>query len=103
MKNQLIVNDEFRIKIVNFLRIYGYYKGILISLEFEKRYISGNLLLEDIIKNKKDFKVLKLSINKVLDYCYENNFKEIENIMNFFYKYECRDIRKKFGNLFDKF
>lgn len=34
MKNQLIVNDEFRIKIVNFLRIYGYYKGILISLEF---------------------------------------------------------------------
>ena len=78
MKNKMIVNDELRMKFVNFLRVYGYYEGVLVSLECEKRYISGELLITDIIKSKKDFKELKLSVNKVLDYCYENGFKEIE-------------------------
>ena len=103
MKNQIVINDEFRMKVVNFLKVYGYYEGVLVSLEYEKRYISGELLLIDIIKSKKDFKELKMSINKVLDYCYENGFKEIEKVMDNFYKYECKSVKKQYGGLFDKF
>jgi len=99
----MIVDDEYRMKIVNFLKIYGYYSGVLVSLDCEKKYISGELLLTDIIKSKYDFKELKMSINKVLDYCYENGFKEIERVMEYFYKNDCKSIKKQYGGLFDKF
>ena len=89
-------------KVVNFLKIYGYYSGILSKIDIEKKYVSGELLLSDIIKNKKDFKELKLSINKVLEYCYENKFKEIESVMNNFYKVECKIVRKQYGSIFEK-
>ena len=89
-------------KVVNFLKIYGYYNGCLSKIELERKYISGELLLRDIIQNKTDFKELKMSINKVLEYCYENYFEEIENIMNYFYRVECLEIRKKYGNFFDR-
>lgn len=100
--NKFIVTEEFRMKVVNFLKIYGYYSGILSKIDIEKKYVSGELLLFDIIKNKKDFKELKLSINKVLEYCYENKFKEIESVMNNFYKVECKSVRKQYGNIFEK-
>lgn len=99
----LIINEEFRMKVVNFLKIYGYYDGFLSKGEVEKKYISGELLINDIIQNKSDFKELKMSVNKVLEYCYENGFREIEKVMNHFYKVECNDIRKKYGNFFDRF
>lgn len=103
MNKKIILNEDYRMKIINFLKIYGYYNGILVNLEFEKKYISGELLISDIIKSKKDFKELKMSVNKVLDYCYANGFKEIENIMEYFYKNECKSIKKQYGGLFDKF
>ena len=102
-KEQIIVNDEYRMKIVNFLKIYGYYNGILVSLDYEKKYVSGELLLTDVIQSKKDFKELKMSVNKVFDYCYENGFKEIESVMEYFYKNECKVIKKHYGGFFDKF
>lgn len=101
-KNKMIVDENLRMKFVNFLKIYGYYNGVLSKIEIEKRYVSGEIALMDIIKSKHDFKELKFSINKVLEYCYENSFKEIESIMNYFYKVECKDIRKKYGSIFDK-
>lgn len=89
-------------KVVNFLKIYGYYNGPLSEIEVQKRYVSGELLLRDIIKSKKDFKELKMSIKVVLEYCYDNHFKEIEDVMNQFYKVECKEIKKLYGSLFDK-
>ena len=97
------INEDFRMKVVNFLKNYGYYEGILASNEIQKKYVSGELKLIDIIQDKKAFKELKLSINAVLDYCFENHFEEIENIMNCFYKLECLEVRKKYGGFFDKF
>ena len=102
-KVNLVITEETRMKFVNFLKIYGYYKGILSKIDIEKKYVSGELNIDDIIKNKKDFKELKMSINKVLEYCYDNNFGKIEEIMNHFYKIECKNIRKKYGNFFDRF
>lgn len=96
------VNEEFRMKVVNFLKIYGYYEGILSNNDIHKKYVSGELKLMDIIQDKKNFKELKLSINAVLEYCYENHFEEIENVMNYFYKVECLEIRKKYGGFFDR-
>lgn len=103
VSNKLVINEEFRMKVVNFLKIYGYYMGILSSIEVDKKYVSGELALNDIIKSKQDFRELKMSINKTLEYSYENKFKEIEKIMNYFYKIECKDIRKIYGNFFDRF
>lgn len=100
--SRFVITEDFRMKIVNFLKIYGYYNGVLSKIDIEKKYISGELLLIDIIKNKKDFKELKLSINKVLDYCYENNFKEMESVVINFYKIECKVLRKQFGNFFER-
>lgn len=102
-KRDFIVDEDFRMKVINFLKIYGYYDGILIKNGNDKSYISGELVLLDIIQNKKDFKQLKLSINKVLEYCYENSFKEIEAVINYFYKVECSSIKKKYGNFFERF
>lgn len=101
-KKMYVMDEEYRMKIVNFLKIYGYYDGILSKNEVTKKYVSGELKLSDIIQNKKDFKELKISINVILDYCYENRFDEIENIMNHFYKVECLDVRKKYGSIFDR-
>jgi len=97
-----VIDDEFRMKVINFLKIYGYYGGVLSSNDIQKKYISGELKLDDIIKNKKDFKELKSSINVVLEYCYENGYQEIEDIMNYFYKVECSNIRKNYGNFFER-
>ena len=102
-KNKLYVMDEdYRMKIVNFLKIYGSYKGILSNNDIQKKYISGELKLIDIIQSKKDYKELKISIKLVLDYSFANYFAEIESIMMHFYRVECLDIRKKYGSFFDK-
>lgn len=101
-KKEFIVNEEFRMKVVNFLKIYGYYNGELSKMDVQKKYISGELSLQDVIQSKQAFKELKQSVNKVLEYCYENHFEEIENIMNYFYKLECKEIRQKYGNFFDR-
>ena len=68
----------------------------------DKKFVSGESLLLDIILSKNDFKELKRSILKVLDYCYENSFDEIEKVMNYFYKDVCRDVRKKYGGIFER-
>lgn len=101
-KKQIIVNEDYRMKIVNLLKIYGYYDGVLVCNGNDKKYVSGDLMLTDLIQNKNDYKKLKLSINKVLDYCYENRFDEIEDVMNHFYQVECCQIRKNYGSFFDK-
>lgn len=103
MKDNIIVDDEYRMKVINFLKIYGYYNGVLVSKDFEKNYINGLISINAIIKDKNDFKELKRSVNKVLDYCYENGFNAIETVINYFYKIECADLRKQYGGLFDKF
>ena len=101
-RKEIIVNEDHRMKIVNLLKIYGYYDGVLVRDGNDKKYASGEILITDLIQNKKDYKELKQSINKVLDYCYENRFDEIESVMNYFYQVECRQIRKSYGSLFDK-
>lgn len=101
-KEIILVDEEFRMKVVNFLKIYGYYEGVLAQAGIDKQYVSGDLKLTDIIKSKKDFKELKMSVNKVLDYCYENCFDKIEMIMNKFYQDECAEVRKLYGGFFDK-
>ena len=101
-KKKMIVSEDYRMKVVNLLKIYGYYNGILVKEGMDKKYVSGELLISDIIVSKKDYKELKLSIDKVLEYCYENHFDEIEAVMNCFYKVECSQIRKSFGSFFDK-
>lgn len=102
-KKAFVIDEEYRMKVVNFLKIYGYYNGILSNIEIQKKYISGELKLIDIIQSKKDFKELKYSINEVLEYCYKNYFKEIEDIMNNFYNVECLEVRRKYGSIFDRF
>ena len=101
-KTQIINNEEFRMKVVNFLKIYGYYDGILVKNGMDKKYVSLELRLIQIIQSKQDYKELKMSINKVLDYCYENNFKEIEAVMKYFYQNECLEVKKKYGNFFER-
>lgn len=98
----LVIDEDFRMKVVNFLKIYGYYNGILSNLDIQKKYINGEEKIEDIIKNKSDFKELKRSVFKVLDYSYENRFGAIENVMNTFYNEECNNIRNLYGNFFDR-
>ena len=100
---EFVINEDFRMKVVNFLKIYGYYEGVLGKNDIQKKYVSGELKLMDIIQDKKAFKELKMSINVVLDYCFDNHFDEIENVMNYFYRVECLEIRKQYGGLFDKF
>ena len=73
-KSKIINSEELRMKIVNMLKNYGYYDGVMVKNGMDKKFVSGELLLIDIISSKKDFKELKMSIQKVLDYCYENNF-----------------------------
>ena len=104
MKNEknIIIDEEFRMKVVNFLNIYGDYKGVLSHKDILKKYVGGELRIVDIIQSKKDYKELRFSIKKVLNYCYSNGFDVIENIMNCFYDVECADIRKKYGGFFDR-
>lgn len=96
------MDEDYRMKNINFLKIYGYYDGILCNMELQKKYISGELKLIDIIKDKAEFKKIKLSVNAVIDYCNNNYFDEIANVMQHFYKVECLDIRKQYGSFFDK-
>lgn len=102
-KNKIVNNEEFRMKMVNMLKIYGYYDGTLVKGSNEKKFLDGSLSLDDIIIDKKDFKELKCSVNKLLDYCYENNFDVLIREVNYFYQVIGKNIRKKFGSLFDRF
>ena len=102
-KEAIVINEDFKMKVVNFLKIYGTYDGILVKHGNDKKYISGDAKIDDIINNKIEFNLLKNSINMVFEYCYENSYKAIEDVIDFFYKYECKDIRIKYGNFFDKF
>ena len=99
-KDRIINTEELRLKIVNMLKVYGYYDGVLLSNNKEKGFVDGSLSLDDIILNRKDFKELKRSVKKLLDYCYENNFDELIREVNYFYQVMGKNIRKK---LFDKF
>ena len=102
-KSKIVNNEEFRMKMVNMLKIYGYYDGSLVKGSNEKNFLEGILSLDDIILDKKDFKELKCSVKKMLDYCYENNFDVLIREVNYFYQVMGKNIRKKFGNLFDRF
>lgn len=102
-KSKIVNNEEFRMKMVNMLKIYGYYDGTLVKGSNEKNFLEGILSLDDIILDKKDFKELKCSVKKMLDYCYENNFDVLIREVNYFYQVMGKNIRKKFGNLFDRF
>ena len=102
-KSKIVNNEEFRMKMVNMLKIYGYYDGTLVKGSNEKNFLEGILFLDDIILDKKDFKELKCSVKKMLDYCYENNFDVLIREVNYFYQVMGKNIRKKFGNLFDRF
>lgn len=101
-KKEYVIDDDFRLKAINLLKGYGYYKGVLVKSDVQKNYVSGQLKLSDIIKSKSDFKELKASVNAALEYCYANNFGEIENVIKYFYRVECMEIRKLYGNFFDK-
>lgn len=101
-KKEYVIDRKFRMKVVNFLKLYGYYNGVLVKNGMDKKYVNGEILIGDIIRSKNDYKELKMSINKVLDYCYKNCFDEIEGVMNYFYKVECAGIRQKYGSFFDR-
>lgn len=101
-KDEIIIDDDFKIKVVNFLKIYGGYQGILVRDKNDKKYVAGEISIDDIINNKNDFKELKVSVNVVLDCCYENGYRAIERIMKKFYSEECSLIKKKYGSFFDK-
>lgn len=101
-KNSIVVGPDYRMKVINFLKIYGYYKGILVRMDMQRKYISGEYKLNDIIQNKNDYKELKMSTKAVISYCYDNNFGEIARIMEYFYKVECLEIKKKYGSIFDR-
>lgn len=101
-KKEYVINDDFRLKAVNLLKGYGYYKGVLVKSDVQKSYVSGELRLADVIKKREDFKELKASVNVALEYCYANNFDEIESVIKYFYKTECMEVRKLYGNFFDK-
>ena len=57
-KSKIVNNEEFRMKMVNMLKIYGYYDGALVKGSNEKNFLEGILSLDDIILDKKDFKEL---------------------------------------------
>lgn len=101
--NSFEVNADYRMKVINFLKIYGYYKGVLVRMDIQRRYISGEYKLTDIIKNKKDYKELKMSAKTAISYCKDNNFDGIANVMEYFYKIECLEIKKKYGSILDRF
>lgn len=101
-KNKIINNEEYRMKILNMLKIYGYYDDILVRKEIESGFVNGEISVDEVINDKYRFKMLKQSVMKLLDYCYENGFSEIERDVNYFYKIMCKDVRKKYGSLFDR-
>lgn len=100
--NEFKVDADYRMKVINFLKIYGYYKGVLVRMDIQRRYISGEYKLTDIIKSKKDYKELKMSAKAAISYCRDNNFEGIVKIMEYFYKIECLEIKKLYGSIFDR-
>lgn len=96
------INADYRMRIVNHLKNFGYYNGVLVKMDIQRKYISGELKLSDIIQSKKDYKELRMSIKAVMNYCNDNNFDEIGNYMEHFYKIECLEIKKKYGSIFDR-
>ena len=101
-KSSIVVGPDYRMKVINFLKIYGYYNGILVRMDMQRKYISGELKLLDIIQNKDDYKILMASCKALLSYCYDNNYIEIAKIMEYFYKVECLELKKKYGNFFER-
>lgn len=101
-RNPIVVGPDYRMKVINFLKIYGYYNGVLVRMDIERKYISGELRILDIIQNKTDYKVLKDSCKALLSYCYDNNYVEIAKVMEYFYKVECLELKKKYGNFFER-
>ena len=101
-KKNIVIGSDYRMKIINFLKIYGFYKGILVRMDIERKYISGSLSLSDIIQNKNDYKELKMSVLAVIRYCNDNNYIEMIRIMEYFYKVECLELKKKYGNFFER-
>lgn len=102
-KNEIVMNEDYRMKVVNFLKIYGYYEGVLVKNGTDKKYVSGELGILDIIRDKGEFKKLKMSVDKVLEYCYMNSLRAIEEVMKNFYLVECLEVRKRYGGFFDRF
>lgn len=103
MSNGNVINNEdFRMRIINLLKIYGYYDGILVVNGNDKAFVSGECLVDDIILSRGEFVKLKRSVNKVLDYCYLNSFDEIERVVNYFYEVVCKNVKKKYGNIVEK-
>lgn len=101
-KSPIVVGPDYRMKVINFLKIYGYYNGILVRMDMQRKYISGELRLLDIIQSKDDYKILKASCKALLSYCYDNNYIEIAKIMEYFYKVEFLELKKKYGNIFER-
>lgn len=103
MKDKVFnIDEEFRMKVVNFLKIYGDYEGVLVKDGNDKKYANGLVTIDNVILNKRDFLELKAGVNNVLDCCYENGYNAIENIMKYFYKVECKTVREKYGSFFDR-
>lgn len=101
-KREFVMDQDFKMKVINCLKNYGEYGGVLSNNEISKKYVSGEIRLVEAIQSKWEFKVLKAGVNSVLDYCYENSFREIEDVMKYFYKVECMEVRKKYGGFFDR-
>lgn len=100
--SRIVANSDFRMKVINCLKNYGEYDGVLAKNDISKSYVNGDVKLIEVIKSKWEYKLLKAGINNVLDYCYEKGFREIEDFMKYFYKVECLEIRKLYGSFFEK-
>lgn len=83
-KREFVIDQDFRMKVVNCLKNFGEYGGILANNEISKKYVSGEIRLIEVIPSKWEFKLLKAGVNSVLDYCYENSFREIEDVIKTF-------------------
>ena len=93
-----VIDEEYRMKVINFLKIYGYYNGILSNNDILKKYVSGELKIDDIIKNKKDFKELKIDdidAYKVIniDVNEDNSNEAFERFIDIY------NERKNYGNI----
>ena len=47
-KSPIVVGPDYRMKVINFLKIYGYYNGILVRMDMQRKYISGELSLDEL-------------------------------------------------------
>lgn len=42
LKKLFVMDEEYRMKVVNFFKIYGYYSGILANIEIQKNILVVN-------------------------------------------------------------